>query len=153
MRGVVDCRVPHAGRTDGPLASLQGARDAIRRQKAAAPLAEPVQVLIADGHMGSHSPWCSRRKTAVPSKVRSCIKLHPAHIPCSQAVARLRDSSRHQTATGQLAFPQPRGEWYFEQLWVNGRRATRARSPNKFYYYVANALKQGIDSATGKPAQ
>ena len=28
------------------------------------------------------------------------------------------------------------GRWYFEQLFVNGRRATRARSPNKFYYYI-----------------
>ena len=45
------------------------------------------------------------------------------------------------------------GKWYFEQLWVNGRRATRARSPNKFYYYVANSLDYGIDPATGQAAQ
>ena len=29
----------------------------------------------------------------------------------------------------------------------------RARSPNKFYYYVANGLEHGIDPATGQPAQ
>ena len=28
------------------------------------------------------------------------------------------------------------GKWSFEQLWINGRRATRARTPNKFYHYM-----------------
>ena len=28
------------------------------------------------------------------------------------------------------------GKWYFEDLYVNGRRATRAREPNEFYYYI-----------------
>ena len=36
-------------RTDGPLASLPGARDAVRRLKAKTPLNEPVHVVIADG--------------------------------------------------------------------------------------------------------
>ena len=40
---------PNADRSDGPLASLQGARDAIRKLKATAALREPLQVLIADG--------------------------------------------------------------------------------------------------------
>ena len=28
------------------------------------------------------------------------------------------------------------GRWYFEQLWVNGQRATRARAPNRFFNYM-----------------
>ena len=31
------------------------------------------------------------------------------------------------------------GKWYFEQLWVNGQRVTRARSPNKFWFYLKDA--------------
>ena len=42
------------------------------------------------------------------------------------------------------------GSWYFEQLWVNGRRATRARTPNEFYFYVRGAVDRGVDPATGK---
>ena len=34
---------------DGPLKSLQAARDAIRALKAKGPLAEPVRVVVADG--------------------------------------------------------------------------------------------------------
>src|SRR5512137_807023 len=44
-------RLPHANRdgTDGPLASLAGARDAVRGLKTKSPLSEPVHVVIADG--------------------------------------------------------------------------------------------------------
>ncbi|NQT88745.1 right-handed parallel beta-helix repeat-containing protein, partial [bacterium] len=37
------------GRTDGPLASLGGARDAVRRLKAGGKAAGPIRVVFADG--------------------------------------------------------------------------------------------------------
>lgn len=37
-----------------------------------------------------------------------------------------------------------------EQLWVGGRRAVRARSPNKFYHYIRFGIDEGIDPATGR---
>ena len=40
---------PNLDRTDGPLASLAGARESIRKLKAQGPLAEPVNVVVADG--------------------------------------------------------------------------------------------------------
>ncbi len=98
---------PNADRTDGPLASLQGARDAIRHQKAAAaPGRTGAGADCRWPRMRSRSLSCSRRKIAVPSSIRSSIKPPPAHIPCSRAVARLPDSNRHKMATGQFAFPQ-----------------------------------------------
>ena len=41
-------RHPNAARTDGPLATLAGARDALRQLKAAG-VREPLRVLVADG--------------------------------------------------------------------------------------------------------
>jgi len=43
------------------------------------------------------------------------------------------------------------GRWYFEQLWVNGARATRARSPNRFWFYMPRYLDSGLDPLTGQP--
>src|SRR5260370_3602763 len=40
---------PNAGQTDGPLASLAGARDAIRKLKAQGAVTKPIRVLAADG--------------------------------------------------------------------------------------------------------
>ncbi len=41
------------------------------------------------------------------------------------------------------------GRWYFEQLWINGRRATRARSPNAGYHYVDQKAGYGPPRADG----
>ena len=47
------------------------------------------------------------------------------------------------TGKGWWAVPAPRGAdgqpIYFEQLWVNGRRANRARLPNSGYFNIAKA--------------
>ncbi len=32
--------------------------------------------------------------------------------------------------------PPAAGRWTFEQLFVNGRQAIRARTPNEFYHYM-----------------
>jgi hypothetical protein len=42
-----------------------------------------------------------------------------------------------------------KGKWYFEQLYVNGRRVIRAREPNRFYFYMGATnevpIEQGKD--------
>lgn len=38
----------------------------------------------------------------------------------------------------------PDKAWKFEQLWINGRRATLARSPNQGYYNIAESCGAGV---------
>jgi hypothetical protein len=38
----------------------------------------------------------------------------------------------------------------FEQLYVNGRRATRARTPNEYWFYIRGALGSGPNPLTGQ---
>jgi len=38
----------------------------------------------------------------------------------------------------------PDKAWKFEQLWINGRRATLARSPNKGYFHITEAVGTGV---------
>jgi hypothetical protein len=38
----------------------------------------------------------------------------------------------------------PDKSWKFEQLWINGRRATLARSPNKGYHHITEAVGAGV---------
>ena len=38
----------------------------------------------------------------------------------------------------------PDKAWKFEQLWINGRRATLARSPNKGYHHITEAVGAGV---------
>ena len=38
----------------------------------------------------------------------------------------------------------------FDQLWVNGTRATRARTPNEFYLYMKAPYEEGVNPLTGQ---
>ena len=49
-------RRPNGAGTDGPLGSLAGARDAIRKIKAAGPLKTPVRVIVASGTYRTTAP-------------------------------------------------------------------------------------------------
>lgn len=47
------------------------------------------------------------------------------------------------------------GKWYFEQLYINGKRAVRCREPNYIepainYFYTEEPVDIGIDPSTGK---
>lgn len=91
---------PNAARTDGPLASLAGARDAIRRRKAAGPLAAPIRVLVRGG-WGTYrqhprgwtaSPRCTRttanslRCARSPSWPGEAGHRTPSAVGCRQMV-------------------------------------------------------------------
>ena len=45
------------------------------------------------------------------------------------------------------------GKWYFEQLWVNGRRAVRARTPNKGFLHMDAPATSGIFPSEGSDAK
>ena len=42
------------------------------------------------------------------------------------------------------------GRRTFEQLFVNGRRAIRSRTPNQFYHYMRKRVAHCVDPATGQ---
>ncbi|MEZ0387053.1 MAG: right-handed parallel beta-helix repeat-containing protein, partial [Verrucomicrobium sp.] len=45
------------------------------------------------------------------------------------------------------------GKWYFQDLWINGRRATRARTPNARYFHATRPALEAPEGAPpmGKP--
>src|SRR5690606_37979857 len=40
--------------------------------------------------------------------------------------------------------PLPDKSWHFEQLWIDSRRATRARTPNKGYLHLTEAVGSNV---------
>jgi hypothetical protein len=45
------------------------------------------------------------------------------------------------------------GTWYFEQLFVNGRRAVRARTPNRFWFHILDVVEVPAAPGSGKQAE
>ena len=141
---------PNADRTDGPLASLTGARDVIRKRKAAGAVSEPIRVLVEGGHY----------------ELRETLKLDPSDSGSEQAPISYEAvpgakpvfsggkviGGWKPAANGLWIAQVPEvaeGKWYFEQLWVNGRRATRARTPNRFCHYMRDVEEESLVSGAG----
>lgn len=144
---------PNAERSDGPLASLRGARDAIRTLKSGGPLAKPVRVVVAEGTYLLTEPIIFTPEDSGTSRCPITYQAAPGARPVFDGGRVIRGFKRGEDGLWTATLSEvAAGKWYFEQLFVNGRRAVRARSPNKFYYYTAQKVGYGTDPATGEAA-
>ncbi len=137
---------PNAAKTDGPLATLAGARDAVRHLKAVGPLPHPVRVAIASGVYPLSAPVVF---TSQDSGTTSCpITYEAASEPgTSNAKPQTAVLSGGRRITGwkptegglwTAEIPEVRsGAWYFRQLVVNGKRRRRAHLPKEGMYPLA----------------
>jgi hypothetical protein len=144
---------PNASRTDGPLATLQGARNAVRRLKATQGLRAPVHVLFAGGTYRITELVLFTPEDSGTSDAPIIYEAMPNARPVFDGGKRITGFRKGANGIWTTVIPEVRaGKWYFEQLWVNGRRATRARSPNRFTYYMLSRIEEGIDPLTGQRA-
>ncbi len=144
---------PNAAKTDGPVASLAGARDAVRRLRSQGPLSGPIPVQFADGTYPLTAPVDFTPEDTAPERARIFYMAAPGAKPIIEAGRAITGWQRGANGIWTTTIPDVRdGKWYFEQLYVNGQRAIRARSPNKFYYYMLRKVERGIDPLTGKDA-
>jgi hypothetical protein len=123
---------PNAARTDGPLASLEGARLAVRRLPR--PLTESVQVVFAAGTY-------RLAKTVAFEAADGGDPTHPiAYVAATGADVVLsggRELPPFQPGkAGRWELRAPEGTETFEQLWVGDRRAIRARSHGQGYSFL-----------------
>ena len=148
-------RLPKANvtRSDGPLASLEGARDAVRRLRAPGKPLEPVHVVIADGVYALPRTLMLTPDDSGSPEAPIVYEAAPNAHPVFSGGRRITGFQHGADGIWTAHVPDVQaGSWYFEQLWVNGRRATRARTPNKFYLYAAGQAKPGSDPTNGDPA-
>ena len=119
----------NADKSDGPLRTLQGARDAVRRWKAAKGLSEPVRVVVAGGKYDLREPLVFQPED---SGTEACPIVYEAAAGARPLFSGGRIISGFRPVDGgiwQTQIPDVKnGSWYFEQLFVNGR-CDWARSP------------------------
>lgn len=148
---------PNDAGDDGPLATIIGARDAIRRMKAQGPLPGAVTVLIRGGQYFieetvQFEPGDSGTK-ATPITYAAYPNESPEFIG-GRVITELQ-----RTADGRLVAELPEvaaGRWHLRQLFCDQQRLTRARHPNadpddpyrKGFLYVERGLG-GFGSGVG----
>lgn len=142
---------PNATRTDGPLASLTGARDAIRKLKAAGPLTEAVVVRIAAGTYRLAGPISFGPQDSGSAGAPIRYEAASAEKPVFTGGRVITGFEPGADGVWSVDVPEvAAGRWYFEQLWIDGRRATRARSPNRFFHPVLEVVEERLE-AGGNP--
>jgi hypothetical protein len=144
---------PNASRTDGPLKSIDGAQRVIRMMKVHGPLSDSVHVFIASGTYTLEKPITFGPEDSGSPTRPIIYDAAPGAKPIFSGGRVLRGWKRTRDGLWKLRIPEvASGQWKFEQLWVNGRRAQRARWPKKYYFYMAGKVVNGIDPLTGQQA-
>jgi hypothetical protein len=119
-----------AGTRDQPLKTLAAARDRARTA------AKPVTVLLEEGTYELTAPLVlDRRDSYVTWTARDGARA------IVSGGRRITGWTRASNGAWTATIPEVRdGRWYFRQLFVNGRRAIRARTPN-FGFLRADGAK------------
>ena len=140
---------PNDARTDGPLASLHGAQAAVRQLKAQAATAGPIMVEIAGGTYQQREPLVLTPADGGTAAVPIEYRARPGERPIFEGGRVISGFILDKAGRWTTQIPEvAAGEWYFEQFYVNGQRATRARSPDTGYF-----LMQGVDETVLTPGQ
>ena len=123
---------PNADHSDGPLATLNAARLAVR--KLPRPLKEPVHVIFAEGtYRLAEAAAFDEKDSGEEGRVVSYEAAPGAKVVLSGG----KELSDFKVGKdGRWTLETPTGTERFEQLWVGDRRATRARTNNPGTHFV-----------------
>lgn len=144
-------KLEQPGSSDGPKASIAGVRDEIRKIKASDGLKEPITVIIADGIYSQFDPVIfTDADSGTESMTITYCAAKDANPVISGGVS-ITGFKKTDDGLWQTQIPESlRKQEPFEQLYVNGRRAVRARTPNEYYYEMLDVNENVIDRGTGR---
>jgi hypothetical protein len=142
---------PNADKTDGPLATPVAARNRIRQLRAASKLSGPVTVSLRGGEYLLAEPLVFEPQDSGTAEAPVVYVTYPGEQPVLSGGRKI--GGWKQAAGGVWTAQVPEvaaGQWHFQQLFVNGQRRTRARTPNDGFLTIAAKAPVTKDPATGK---
>jgi len=132
-----------------PVASLIGARDAVRRLRAEGK-AGPVRVVVADGTYRFAEPLVLTPEDGGSAEAPVRYEAAPGAKPVLSGGRTITGFKPVGEGVWATQVPEvAAGKWYFEQLFVDGKRAVRAREPNRFWYYMDRVEEEILDAERG----
>ena len=133
---------PNGAGTDGPFASLARAKEAAREARAAGK-AGPLTVLVRGGMYGLAEPLVFGPEDSGSESGPIAYAAYPGEQPVISGGRPITGWKKGEGELWTAEVPEVKaGEWYFHQLFVNGDRRTRARTPNDDYLRTAGPLPE-----------
>jgi len=127
---------PNRQRTDGPFGTVARARRAVRESRSKIKVGEHATILIRDGSYFLNEPL-----VLSPENSGLIFGAYRNEKPVISGGRKISEWKEVEFAGRKLwATDVPEvsdGKWFFRELWVNGKRAMRARHPNQGYFSVA----------------
>jgi len=139
---------PNESKTDGPFATIQGARDAIRKLKAAGKVTGPIEVLLGEGTYFTEQPIVFTPEDSGTQEAPITYAAFPGTSPVISGGrlipgwvrSRLGKTIGTEVWMSELAKVKS-GEWYFKELFVKGDRRPRTRLPETGYYHFTSLVE------------
>jgi len=141
-----------------PLQSLHQARDRIRAIRSGSPISDTIMVIVSEGRYILSESFQLYPEDGGTPEAPIIYKAQTGASPVFEGGKTITGFKVLEDGRWQADVPQVRyWGWNFEQLYVNGRRATRARSPNTGYYQMEtvteNIWKKGEGRAPERAEQ
>lgn len=131
------------GTEQQPFATLERARDAVRASRSAGTAASPMTVWLHGGVHRRTGPFMLTPEDSGTAQAPVTYRAAPGEQVCIDGGRTITGWRRHDQRLWVADLPEvARGEWCFREVFVNGAKRTRARSPNSGFFVVA-ALPEG----------
>ena len=137
----------NAAKTDGPLATPIGARNAVCKLRAAGEKG-PVTVSFGDGVYWMAEPLVLEPGDSGTADGPTVYVAQENKRPVLSGGRLISGWKVQAGGVWSTRIPDvTTGRWVFQQLWVNGQRRVRARSPNEGYYRMVAKGPSAKDAA------
>jgi parallel beta-helix repeat protein len=129
----------NSGTKDLPLASLKGAVVKLRALKNTQSIDSPVEIIIGDGEYFMPEPLELNPEDSGTDAAPVIFKADEGAHPVFSGGKKISGFEKVSETLWRAKVPEAiTYGWYFEQLYVNGNRAVRAKSPNIGFYHLKN---------------
>ena len=132
-----------------PLSSLYGARDLIRHLRKVENLNEEVRVIVANGTYLMKEPLILTEEDAGSDNAQVIFVAEVGSNPVFVGGILISNWEKVSDKLWKANVPEVTSNGlYFEQLYVNGQFAVRAKSPNQGFYFLKDVHETIIDKGT-----
>jgi parallel beta-helix repeat protein len=134
-----------------PLATLTAARDKARELRKIIKFAEPLEIIAAGGEYYMMQPLFLTSEDSGTPASPLVFKAEPGSKAIFRGGIQISGFEKVNEKLWRAFVPQV--AWYdsyFEQLYVNGKRAVRAKSPNDGFYRVKNVTETILEKGEGR---
>jgi hypothetical protein len=135
----------------GPTPTLTAARDTIRDWRATNNQSrnQPIHVIIAAGTYLITEPLVFEPQDGGTESAPVTYSAASGPRPIITGGRRITGWKQNADGLWSTTVPEVKaGQWHFQDLWINGRRATRARTPNTRYLH---AIRPALENYPGAP--